>query len=79
MEGICRSRILRTNEVAARLGISRTTLWRWERRGLIPRKRRLGPNTVGWLASEIENWFETVDAQATTNLPAIPGAKGGQS
>lgn len=51
------SRIVRTNELAERLGISRITLWRWEREGLIPRKRQIGPNVVGWLASEIDAWW----------------------
>ena len=59
MKGVCTSRVLRTNELAARLGISRVTLWRWERQGLVPGKRRIGPNTVGWLESEIEEWFAT--------------------
>ena len=51
-------RILRTNDLAELLGISRTTLWRWERRGLLPAKRQLGPNCIGWLESEIESWLE---------------------
>ena len=58
MHGVCESRILRANELARRLGISRVTLWRWERQGLIPPKLKLGPNTVGWLESEIEAWWE---------------------
>ena len=51
------SRVVRTTELAERLGISRITLWRWEREGRIPRKRKIGPNVVGWLASEIDAWW----------------------
>lgn len=49
-------RILRANELAQRLGISRTTLWRWEREGLLPARRQVGPNVAGWISSEIEEW-----------------------
>lgn len=56
---LCKSRIVRVKELAERLGISRATLWRWERKGRVPRKRHLGPNTVGWLESDIEVWFST--------------------
>jgi prophage regulatory protein len=54
---LCNSRIVRANELAELLGISRTTLWRWERQGRIPKKRRVGPNVTGWLASEIDAWW----------------------
>ncbi len=54
-----RLRILRTNEVAEMLGISRVTLWRWARRGLLPPKRIIGPNTVGWVEEEILSWLKS--------------------
>jgi prophage regulatory protein len=47
---------LRTDEVLRLLGVSRVTLWSWRRRGLFPRARRLGPNTIGWPAEEIQAW-----------------------
>jgi len=47
-------RYLRIGRVAEKLGVSRTTIWRWERRGYLPPKRQIGPNIVGWLESEIE-------------------------
>ncbi|MCH9650809.1 MAG: AlpA family phage regulatory protein [Deltaproteobacteria bacterium] len=56
---LCNTRIVRVNELSERLGVSRVTLWRWERKGLLPRKLRLGPNTVGWLESEIEEWLSS--------------------
>ena len=45
--------ILRINHVADLLGVHRTTLWRWERSGALPPRRSFGPNTVGWIESEI--------------------------
>ncbi len=54
------TRILRAAEVAECVGISRVTLWRWEREGRIPPKRIVGPNVVGWLESEIEEWMASL-------------------
>jgi prophage regulatory protein len=54
---LCSSRILRQKELAERLGVSVVTIWRWERKGLLPPKHKIGPNTVGWLESEIEAWW----------------------
>ena len=47
---------LRQPEVVARVGVSWATIRRWEDKGLFPRRRRLGPNTVAWKESEIEEW-----------------------
>ena len=52
-------RFLRCPEVCARTGLSRTTLWKLERHGQFPTRRVLTANTVGWLASEVEEWIIT--------------------
>jgi prophage regulatory protein len=50
------SKILNFPEVRARVGKSRTTLWRWEREDAFPRRLRTGRNSVGWLETEIDEW-----------------------
>lgn len=35
-------------------GVSRTTYWRWEKEGLVPKRIQLGPNTKGVLIKDIE-------------------------
>lgn len=35
---------------------SRTTVWRWTKRGLFPRPVQLGPNSVGWKEHEVVEW-----------------------
>lgn len=40
-------------EVAALLGVHRSTVWRWLDAGLIPRPRRLGGRTL-WCRAELE-------------------------
>jgi prophage regulatory protein len=37
---------------------SRSTLRRWEHLGIFPRRRKLGPNRVGWLQVEVEEWLK---------------------
>jgi prophage regulatory protein len=56
--------ILRAPEVRARVGLSRTSIWRAVRRGDFPAPCRLGPNAVGWRASAIEAW---IASRAPTN------------
>jgi len=50
---------LRFTDVQRAVGISRTTLWRWERKNLFPKRRQLGPNSVAWLKSEIETFIQS--------------------
>ncbi len=50
---------LRIRDVATTTGLSRTTLWRLERRGDFPHRIRLSPNSIGWIESEIEQWIES--------------------
>ena len=50
-------RILRTKTVVERVGYCRSHLWRLERDGRFPRKIQLGPNSVGYVESEIDEWI----------------------
>ena len=56
-------RILRKKVVAARMGWSKTTLWRRVRAGEFPAPMQTGPNTVGW--------FDDVVDTAQENLPRV--------
>lgn len=40
-------------------GPSRSTLLRWEKLGLFPRRRRIGPNRIAYLENEINGWLES--------------------
>ena len=50
-------RVMRREEVTELVGVSNVTLWRWERDGRFPLRRQIGPNVVGWLSYEIEEWL----------------------
>jgi prophage regulatory protein len=53
-------RMLRQPEVLQLTGYSETTLWRREREGKFPRRRRLGGNLVAWRSDEVEAWMESL-------------------
>ncbi len=52
-------RLLRPRDVAETVGLSRATIWRLERDGMVPKRRHVGPNSVGWLEHEIDEWLES--------------------
>lgn len=47
---------LRRPDVMRLTGLSYTTIWRLERDGKFPRRRQISPNSVGWVAAEVEEW-----------------------
>jgi prophage regulatory protein len=52
-------KVIRQKAVVEMTGLSRTTLWRLERQGNFPKRRRLGPNSVGWHEVEVLAWLES--------------------
>jgi prophage regulatory protein len=53
------TRLLRFPEVRMRTGLSRSTIWRLERRGEFPQHRRISTNAVAWLEYEVVNWIQS--------------------
>ena len=51
------TRILRLQEVMARTGLSRTTIYRWRLAGRFPQAVPLGTLCVGWIEAELEAWL----------------------
>lgn len=56
-------RIIRERECRQLTGLSRTTRWVLERRGLFPTRRRLTANSIGWLESELRTWMASREAR----------------
>ena len=52
-------RFLRFKEVGLMCGLSRTTIWRMQRAGKFPERRRISANAVRWLAEDVEGWIRT--------------------
>lgn len=55
-------------EIKKITSLSRSTRWRLERSGGFPKKRRISPNRVAWLESEILDWIE---ARGNSETPAL--------
>ena len=52
-------RLLRFPAVRERTGLSRSTIWRLERRGEFPRHRRISANAVAWVEQEVAHWIQS--------------------
>jgi prophage regulatory protein len=50
-------RIHRLPEVKEQTGLSTATIYRRMRERKFPQQIVLGPNSVGWLESDIDNWI----------------------
>ncbi len=42
--------------------LSDVTLWRMEKKGLFPKRRKISEFRVGWLKSEIDQWIISREA-----------------
>lgn len=51
-------RIIRSNEVQDMVGLSRQTIWRYEKNGKFPQRVKLGNISVGWKLNEIQDWIQ---------------------
>jgi prophage regulatory protein len=51
-------KLLRFPAVRERTGLSRSTIWRLERRGEFPKHHRISPNVVAWVEEDVAEWIE---------------------
>ncbi len=51
-------KIIRVKEVLDLTGLSRTTLWRLEKKGQFPTRLPLTAGSVGWRLREVQAWIE---------------------
>lgn len=52
------TRYLRQPQVLERVGVSWITIYRLEKLGRFPKRRKLGLRSVGWVESEVEDWCQ---------------------
>ncbi|HEY4370983.1 MAG TPA: AlpA family phage regulatory protein [Burkholderiales bacterium] len=62
---------LRWTRVQSLTGLSRSTIWRLEKVGQFPARRKLSANTVGWSASELQDWMAS---RCPVGVSALQGA-----
>lgn len=58
MSAYTTDRFLRFNSVAQLIGVSRSTINRWEKEGKFPKRVRLGVQAIAWRQSEIHAYME---------------------
>ncbi|HCM1364855.1 TPA: helix-turn-helix domain-containing protein [Vibrio parahaemolyticus] len=51
-------KLIRINELATYLNISKVTLWRWRKEGRLPAACAISPRVVGWKRETIESWLD---------------------
>jgi predicted DNA-binding transcriptional regulator AlpA len=65
-------RLLRTDEVLDLTGLSRSTIWRLERKKDFPSRIHLGPNAVGWDEDEVHSWIASRPRGIRSRQTAMP-------
>jgi prophage regulatory protein len=51
------TRLIRLPEVRRRVGLGRSTIYRWMAEGKFPKPVQLGGYSVAWAEDEIESWI----------------------
>jgi prophage regulatory protein len=65
-------RLMRIADVVQSTGLSRMTIYRLERAGEFPARRRLGRNSVAWLDNDIATWIDSRPAVARLSRGSVP-------
>lgn len=50
--------IIRPSQLAEILSVNPVTIWRMEKRGELPPRKKISNRCVGWLESDIREWLE---------------------
>ena len=52
-------KLLKISDIMSMFGISRVTVWRWERNWRLPKPvRRFDGAILGWMESDINEWIQ---------------------
>lgn len=51
------TRLIRLKEVQHRVGLGRSTIYRWMAEGKFPKRVQLGGYAVAWTVEEIDQWI----------------------
>jgi predicted DNA-binding transcriptional regulator AlpA len=57
-------KFLRAKQLAELLGVNQSTIWRWRKKKGFPTPTSLGPNTVVWSKSAIDDWIDAIDKES---------------
>jgi predicted DNA-binding transcriptional regulator AlpA len=51
------TRMITVDQAAERVGVDRSTLWKWERAGKFPKRHRLPSNQARYIEADVEAWI----------------------
>lgn len=51
------TRLIRLPDVMSRVGLGRSTIYRWMKEGKFPKPVQLGGHVVAWVEDEVEAWI----------------------
>lgn len=66
------TRILRLDEVCAKLGLGKTVIYQMAAAGEMPSQVKIGARAVGWVESEIDEWLAQRIAQGRVHRKQEP-------
>ncbi len=69
--------ILRYPQLKQIIHLSRTTIWRMEKKGEFPKRIQLSPRSVGWRMSELQTWL--ADCESVKSYKELSSKKKGES
>lgn len=68
-------RLLSFDELKSKVALSRSSIWRLERQGKFPERRKISTNRVGWIEQEVDQWIEARTHVRTSPEKVIGGGK----
>jgi len=66
MKTMDEDRVIPIAELSRLTSLSTATIYRWIKGGQFPSPLQLGPNRVGWLSSEVQEWLKSRRRAAST-------------
>ena len=66
-------RIIGPEETMERTDLSRSTLWRMEKKGKFPQRVTVSENRVGWYEDEINEWIDSRPRVSRNPEPVAQG------
>ena len=54
-------RVLKFPELHTKTGLARSTVFKLEKQGKFPKRRKLGNKAVRWLESEVDQWIQALE------------------
>lgn len=52
--------LIRASELSKKIGLSTTTIWRLEKAGKFPKRKKVGDHITVWSVAEVNKWISDV-------------------